>query len=250
MKKRTDKQLLFERMNHVAGMPLKEELDPNYDPMDDFNRNQEPDYEPGFSDILADIEKAFDTTTYDMGGETYIAANDSDLMIYDEKGMFTVYVNGEKVFEDRTVNVNPQDVIDALKPYENLMLKGEEAKKRVPDTDQMWKDKAYANQEKSAEFYGQQHVNMERDSAPEDSDLWENKKLAIKKRLFETMDNLNGTNLSEKYDPRFDDNDEGDPDAGHTVNGVELSPEEYRKWYEEEGEYDDTEGREYKRRRY
>ena len=37
----------------------------------------------------------------------------------------------------------------------------------------------------------------------------------------------------------WDDDDEDDPDAGHTVNGKPLSPEEYRKWKEEEGEYDD-----------
>jgi hypothetical protein len=76
---------------------------------------------------------------------------------------------------------------------------------------------------------------MERDSPPEDAELWENKK--IKKALFERMDKVNGTNLSERYDPRFDD-EEDDPDAGHTVNGKELSPEEYRQWKEEEGEYE------------
>jgi hypothetical protein len=46
----------------------------------------------------------------------------------------------------------------------------------------------------------------------------------------------------------YDDNDEDDPDAGHTVNGKLLSPEEYRRWKEEEGEYDDTDRNRYRRR--
>jgi len=41
--------------------------------------------------------------------------------------------------------------------------------------------------------------------------------------------------LKEGY---YDDEDD-DSDAGHTVNGKLLSPDEYRKWKEEEGEYDD-----------
>ena len=44
------------------------------------------------------------------------------------------------------------------------------------------------------------------------------------------------------------DDDEDDPDAGHTVNGELLTPEEYRKWKEEEGEYDDTDRDRYRRR--
>jgi len=52
--------------------------------------------------------------------------------------------------------------------------------------------------------------------------------------------------LKEGY---YDDEDD-DPDAGHTVNGVLLTPEEYRKWKEEEGEYDDMDRERYPRRRY
>ena len=47
---------------------------------------------------------------------------------------------------------------------------------------------------------------------------------------------------------KFDDyDDEDDPDAGHTVNGVLLTPDEYRKWKEEEGEYDDMDRERYPR---
>lgn len=60
-----------------------------------------------------------------------------------------------------------------------------------------------------------------------------------KQRLFENMkrvsSNFTGKALKEGY---YDDDDD-DQDSGHTVNGKLLSPAEYRKWKEEEGEYDD-----------
>jgi len=47
-------------------------------------------------------------------------------------------------------------------------------------------------------------------------------------------------NFRNMNEGKFDDyDDEDDPDAGHTVNGKLLSPDEFRKWKEEEGEYDD-----------
>jgi len=57
---------------------------------------------------------------------------------------------------------------------------------------------------------------------------------------------VGGNKLKEgKYDYNDDDDD---PDAGHTVNGKLLSPEEYRKWKEEEGEYEPDVDRWRKRR--
>jgi len=56
-------------------------------------------------------------------------------------------------------------------------------------------------------------------------------------------DSMNEVN--EKYDSRFDD-EEDDPDAGQYVNGELLSPEEFRKWKEEEGEPDDRDAHERK----
>ena len=47
-------------------------------------------------------------------------------------------------------------------------------------------------------------------------------------------------------------NEWDDEDQWVTVNGKRMNKNsrEYQKWYEEEGEYDDTEGREWARRRY
>jgi len=44
--------------------------------------------------------------------------------------------------------------------------------------------------------------------------------------------------------------DEDDEDKWVTINGkrVHKDSREYQKWYEEEGEFDDTEGRDYRRR--
>jgi hypothetical protein len=44
------------------------------------------------------------------------------------------------------------------------------------------------------------------------------------------------------------DDDEDDPDAGHTINGKPVTPEEYRKWKDTEGEYDDMDRERYRRR--
>jgi len=56
---------------------------------------------------------------------------------------------------------------------------------------------------------------------------------------------VGGKKVNERYS--YDD-DEDDPDAGHTVNGKPLTPEEYRKWKEEEGEYDDMDRERYPKR--
>lgn len=58
--------------------------------------------------------------------------------------------------------------------------------------------------------------------------------------------NQNNNNFSNR---RRNDDDEDDQDAGHTVNGKLLTPDEYRKWKDEEGEFDDMDRERYPRRR-
>jgi len=72
---------------------------------------------------------------------------------------------------------------------------------------------------------------------------------SLSDKLFQASKRANTGNVQdEAYG--YDDDDEDDPDAGHTVNGKLLTPEEYRKWKEEEGEYDDMDRERYPRRRY
>jgi hypothetical protein len=57
--------------------------------------------------------------------------------------------------------------------------------------------------------------------------------------------------VSESLNEYWDDQRK-DPNAlsGHTINGEEVTWQEYWDWLEEEGEFDDTEGREYRSSRY
>lgn len=56
--------------------------------------------------------------------------------------------------------------------------------------------------------------------------------------------------INEYYDGDYD-SPENDPDYT-MLNGrwVNKNSREYQRWYEEEGEFDDVEGREYRRRGY
>jgi len=62
-----------------------------------------------------------------------------------------------------------------------------------------------------------------------------------------------GNRIEESYImPPLNEYDEDDEDMWVTINGkrVHKDSREYKKWYEEEGEFDDVEGREYRNRNY
>jgi hypothetical protein len=59
-------------------------------------------------------------------------------------------------------------------------------------------------------------------------------------------ENLEMPDLTEYFNS---DRQDPDADSGKTINGEPVTWREYWKWYEEEGEFDDTEGREYRERR-
>ena len=149
----TFKHKLNEDVYNDAGEPnmthsqFRNYSEPAEQENDDRN---EPYVSLNFNSIVKELERIFDTILYGDSDHKDFLSNEHDIMLYGDNGKLSVYIDTKKMYENYFGNVNIEDLIILIKPYENTITKGSDAEQEMNRiSSDSADDSHYARQEKN-----------------------------------------------------------------------------------------------------
>ena len=173
-KEKNTKQRLFEVMSKVDPSFKKRKLNEN-DEWDSGLESYENQNPTKYYDLKKEIEKRLDTSLipYD-DGEYEIPTKTDDIILILKPNDVELYYNDDLLYQSKdSEDYHIEDIYHALKPYEDIILKGDDAYKALHDYNaQMMKDRLYSKKERNAEFYGNARINGEEIGSSDPDDLW------------------------------------------------------------------------------
>jgi len=257
----------------MVSIPNSKEIFINGDPIEEILESVGDDEAVGnFPNGKINFNTYFDWITHRPGGVTEETFNNNRLFRVNIEYLvkaYDKYKEEEGIYENKNMKKDGKQrlfevmgrVDPTFKPSAKLLREWNFDKKKDEDKEEGKESEEHEEKEKK-ETSGKKKWNFEKKEDKEtkeheesETPKEEREEHEDKKELDEVkpktkipvnmIAKVGGNKLKEG---KYDYNDDDDPDAGHTVNGKLLSPEEYRKWKEEEGEYEPDVDRWRKRR--
>lgn len=132
-------------MTHSQARDYTEPAEPEYN-------DNSPDGVSDFNSITKELENVFDTILYNVeDGHKDFQSKNHDIMLYGDNGKLELYIDTEKKYENYFDDVNIEELVELIKPYENTILKGHEAERGMDSISSDAADgRDYARHERSS----------------------------------------------------------------------------------------------------
>ena len=111
-------------MSHSQARDYTEPAEPDYD-------DNSPDGVQDFNSIVKQLENVFDTILVKSDDYNEFLSSGHDIMLYDDKGRLELFIDTEKKYDKYFDDVNINDLIEIIRPYENTISKGMDAEKEI-----------------------------------------------------------------------------------------------------------------------